>query len=62
MTRLLQASNFDVTPVADGAQALHALQAASAAGEPFHIAVLDMLMPAMTGPQAAAAFREWEQQ
>jgi CheY-like chemotaxis protein len=28
---------------------------------PFDLAVLDMEMPVMSGPQAAAAFRQWEE-
>ena len=37
--------------VADGGTALAALKAASAAGEPFRVAVLDMAMPGMAGDE-----------
>jgi CheY-like chemotaxis protein len=74
ITRLLQLQDFEVTAVADGGAALDALRAnyeataaAAAAGggapglaAPFDLAVLDMSMPVMSGPQAAAAFRAWE--
>jgi CheY-like chemotaxis protein len=64
-----------VTAVPDGGAALHALLASFRTGEagagaeeavqpqppPFDLAVLDMEMPVMSGPQAAAAFRQWEE-
>jgi CheY-like chemotaxis protein len=63
VTRLLQANNFHVTAVSDGGAALEALKAAaSPGGTPVDVAILDMLMPVMTGPQACAAYREWERE
>ncbi len=70
VTRLLQLHGFDVTPVADGGAALAALQAAfpartaggsTPAASPFDLALFDMDMPVLSGPAAAAAFREWEE-
>ena len=61
---------FDVTAVPDGRAALDALIAAfspadasgeaAAAPAPFDVAVLDVQMPVLDGPGAAAAFREFE--
>ena len=61
-TRLLQMHGFVVTAVPDGRAALAALQASFATPPPFDVAVLDMDMPHLRGPQVAAAFREWEAQ
>jgi CheY-like chemotaxis protein len=74
ITRLLQLQDFDVTAVGDSRAALDALLANAAAGGapsggafaaasavvPFDLAIIDMSMPVMSGPEAAAAFREWE--
>ena len=46
----------------DGADALRKLRAAFAAGAPPHCVLMDMCMPIMSGPEAAAEFREWELQ
>jgi CheY-like chemotaxis protein len=63
VTRLLESSGFHVTPVQDGGAALAALKAAaSPGGTPFDVAVLDMVMPVLTGPQACVAYREWERE
>jgi CheY-like chemotaxis protein len=72
ITRLLQMNDFVVTAVADGGAALAALQASFAPPPPdadaahppphppFDLAVLDMDMPVLRGPQVAAAFRAFE--
>jgi len=68
VTRLLQLHGFAVTPVADGAAALAALQAAfpacsaggTPAAAPFDLALLDMDMPVLSGPAATSEFRAWE--
>jgi len=64
MTRLLQLNGFAVTSVCDGQQALDALIASynGTLGDRFDLAILDMEMPKMSGPQATAAFRGWEQE
>jgi CheY-like chemotaxis protein len=68
-TRLLQLHGFAVTPVADGAAALAALQAAfpahsaggTPAAAPIDLALLDMDMPVLSGSDCSAAFREWDE-
>jgi CheY-like chemotaxis protein len=61
ISRLLQLQGFEITAVADGGAALEALEALTEAGTvPFDLAVLDMNMPIMSGPEAAAAYRQWE--
>ncbi len=62
ISRLLQLHGFQVTPAADGAAALAALKAAFSgrAEDEVDLALLDMDMPIMTGPEACAAFRAWE--
>jgi CheY-like chemotaxis protein len=60
--RLLELSaGFEVRTGINGKEALDALVAAFTAGCPPHIAVIDMSMPVMSGPEATRAFREWEQ-
>jgi CheY-like chemotaxis protein len=61
ISRLLHLQDFEVSAVADGAAALAALQASYEPGAaPFDLAVLDMNMPALSGPEASSAFRVWE--
>jgi CheY-like chemotaxis protein len=69
VTRLLQLQGFEVTAVADGGAALDALRsnghARSGEGDavpptPFDLAILDMNMPVLSGPDVASAFRVWE--
>ncbi|HMJ26307.1 MAG TPA: response regulator, partial [Pyrinomonadaceae bacterium] len=45
------------TEAASGAQALELLQAAAAAGNPYDLAILDLLMPSMDGFELAAAIK-----
>jgi CheY-like chemotaxis protein len=58
ISRLLQLQGFDITAVADGGAALEALTEAGTV--PFDLAVLDMNMPIISGPEACAAYRQWE--
>jgi len=44
--------------VANGAEALNQLRAAATRGEPYDIALLDMMMPGMDGAELAAAIRQ----
>jgi len=44
--------------VADGASALEALRAATAAAKPFDVAVLDLMMPGMDGLELARAIKD----
>ena len=61
VARLLRSNGFLVTAVKDGQEALDALiESFDENGSQFHAAVLDMSMPVMSGPEAAAAFRSWE--
>ncbi len=53
----LQGWRMQVTCVDGGQQALNAMAAASAAGQAFALAILDMHMPGMDGLQLAAAIR-----
>ena len=63
VSRLLLRAGFgSVDTAVDGADALRKLRAAFAAGAPPHCVLMDMCMPVMSGPEAAAAFREWELQ
>jgi CheY-like chemotaxis protein len=63
VTRLMELDGFEVRAVPDGAAALDALKASYEPTEgeaPYDVAVLDMQMPRLTGPEAASAFRAWE--
>lgn len=68
VTRLLQLQGFDVTAVADGGAALDALRSSYTQAQigdtlpptPFDLAILDMNMPVMSGPDVAASFRAWQ--
>jgi two-component system sensor histidine kinase/response regulator len=53
LTEMLAALNFDVTSVSSGPAALVAISAADAAGQGFHIAMLDWQMPGMDGLELA---------
>jgi CheY-like chemotaxis protein/anti-sigma regulatory factor (Ser/Thr protein kinase) len=55
--RLLSQAGFDVRTAVDGADALQQLRAGATS---FHLALLDMAMPELSGPEAARAFRAWE--
>ena len=57
---LLRAGFGSVDIAADGADALRKLRAAFAEGVPPHCVLMDMCMPVMSGPEASAAFRDWE--
>lgn len=57
MQRLLSQAGFDVRTAVDGADALQQLRAGATS---FHLALLDMAMPELSGPEAARAFRAWE--
>src|SRR5690606_9875336 len=58
LLRQLEGWHMRVACAADGAAALEALASATAAGESFDIAVLDMHMPHMDGLQLATAIRD----
>ena len=63
VSRLLLRAGFgSVETAVDGADALRKLRAAFAAGAPPHCVLMDMCMPLMSGPEAAAEFRDWEVQ
>jgi PAS domain S-box-containing protein len=48
---------IEATTVASGAEALPALRKAAASGAPFHLGILDMMMPEMNGLELAEALR-----
>jgi len=56
-TEQLAAWGFDAHSVCSGAEALDALKAATAAGRPYVLAVLDFFMPHMDGEMLARAIR-----
>jgi len=61
VARLLRINGFLVTAVKDGQEALDELiESFDESGSRFHAAVLDMSMPVLSGPEAAAAFQSWE--
>ncbi|HEY7118669.1 MAG TPA: response regulator [Tepidisphaeraceae bacterium] len=49
---------FEVETAADGPAALRLMERATSSGRPFGVAILDMIMPEMTGPQLARAIRQ----
>ena len=51
----LESWGFDVAAAADGDQALAALRRAAGEGRPFAVALLDVDMPGMSGPEVARA-------
>ncbi|WP_247876918.1 response regulator [Azospirillum brasilense] len=53
LARQLAALGLETESAATGEDALHRLQAASAAGRPFDAAILDHCMPGLTGPELA---------
>ena len=59
--RLLEQAGFEVQTAADGEQALTMLVTAFQEGTPPHLALVDMMMPKLSGPEAVRAFRTWEQ-
>ena len=65
LTRLLSLNGFAVTGVGDGRAALNALIASFGGGDAdaanqFDVALLDMDMPHLSGPEASAEYRRWE--
>jgi CheY-like chemotaxis protein len=58
MSRLLTLNGFEVTTAEDGLQALDALKS----GKVFDLAILDMEMPHLTGPEVCVAYRSYEAQ
>ncbi|HEX2899214.1 MAG TPA: response regulator, partial [Bacteroidia bacterium] len=54
----LAAWKIEQGSAADGYEALKALRAAAAAGEPYHLAVLDMQMPGMDGLMLAGEIKQ----
>ncbi len=57
LTEMLRAMSLQVQAVHSGPQAVAAVRAAAAAGEPFEFVLLDWQMPGMDGLQAAADIR-----
>ncbi|HXC02523.1 MAG TPA: response regulator [Opitutaceae bacterium] len=57
LQRQLASWQIQVTSVAGGAEALPALRKAAASGAPFHLGILDMMMPDMNGLELAKALR-----
>ncbi|HSY54140.1 MAG TPA: response regulator [Opitutaceae bacterium] len=57
LRRQLASWRIEATSVASGAEALPALRKAAASGVPFHLGILDMMMPEMSGLELAAALR-----
>jgi PAS domain S-box-containing protein len=57
LRRQLASKRIQVTSVASGAEALPALRKAAASGAPFHLGILDMMMPDMSGLDLARALR-----
>jgi CheY-like chemotaxis protein len=55
--RLLEKRGYSVVAVADGYQALAALER-----EPFDVVLMDVQMPSMGGFEATAAIRKWERE
>jgi len=54
----LEKGGAKVTVVEDGLQAVERLQQAAEQGKPFHLVLMDMQMPVMTGQEAVAEIRE----
>jgi PAS domain S-box-containing protein len=57
LRRQLASWQIQVASVASGAEALAALRQAAASGTPFHLGVLDMMMPDLNGLELARALR-----
>jgi PAS domain S-box-containing protein len=57
LQRQLASWRIQVTSVASAAEALPALRKAAASGVPFHLAILDMMMPDMNGLELAGVLR-----
>jgi two-component system cell cycle sensor histidine kinase/response regulator CckA len=55
VTHVLTRHGYDVIPASDGRNALHTCQTREG---PIHLAVLDVMMPGMTGPELAECLRE----
>ncbi len=53
----LQSWGFEVTLACDGVEALHHLRTAAAAGKPFRLAIVDLMMPNLDGRGVANAVR-----
>ncbi|MGD8454120.1 MAG: ATP-binding protein [Phycisphaerae bacterium] len=58
ITHFLSKAGVAVTVVPDGQQAVDAVLAAQAAGEPFDVVLMDMQMPVLDGYRAARRLRE----
>lgn len=54
---MLNQLGYDAAIAADGAEAVMMAQAARAAGEPYHLILMDIQMPVMDGPEAARCLR-----